>query len=393
VASDDLRLGVVSLGEDASLVHPLGSVSDGDERARLDEAVRGLAFSAPYKDLAAGLGIALDQIRLEGREDARRAVVLISDGELEPSASGLPRDEILEELRGQILYEYLVQEVPIFAVAFGDADLELMQEIGGSTRGRSLVAPDSATLLDTLSILGAGLAPASPEVVIPDPVVPVPPAVVAWEPPRVLIVAGGAAAALLVMLVLIALVMLVLNTVRLSSLAPERDGIRRGVREGPQFSSLRKKAGRVTKLLMEARSGLEGLKVDVEDFAAESWEREKALKNRYHGLASGLFLLLDHLEIQVRQEDATVGIEWLVRRLRQNLDREGIEEIEVEEGDAFDGMYHKHAGDRADDRPAGSVLEVARRGWFVRGDDGEDDLILRHAEVIVSTGTAGRAAG
>jgi molecular chaperone GrpE (heat shock protein) len=40
------------------------------------------------------------------------------------------------------------------------------------------------------------------------------------------------------------------------------------------------------------------------------------------------------------------------------------------------------------------VIEVARKGYLVRGRDrGEDDLILRHAEVIVSTGGQRRAAG
>lgn len=396
----EARVALVTFGDEASLVLPLGSV-EGKHKGKLGQAIGGLTFSSTYTDLGAGLGLSLAQLALHGREDARKAVVLLGSGRLEPSDAGDGREEILSELRTEILYGYFVEEVAIYAVAFGDADVELMQEIGSSTRGRCVVTPDALALADGLDLLAVAIAPVGGPGPEPGPAGVTPPAaeVAAAEPssaslPSVFALAGGGVAALVLVLGMLILALVLVNTIRLGTLARSQPARPRSSSDEPgAFAGLRKKAGRITKLLMEARSSLEGFNVDLEDYAAESWEKEKELKNRYYSLASNLFLLIDHLEVQDRAEEARVGVEWLVMKARKILASESIEEIPVREGDTFDGMYHKHAGDRADSRPAGAVVEVSRKGYHIRKGAGEDDLILRHAEVIVSTGKAERKAG
>lgn len=398
-ASD--RIGLVTFGEEAAVLHPLASV-EGARKEKLVKAVGSLAFDAQYKDLNTGLALALAQLRLHGRDGVGAAVVLMTNGHVEPSPGDRPKEEILTGLRNDVLYAYLLEEIPVHAVAFGDADLELMQEIGSSTRGRCLVAPDAMALHDTLSVLRAGLAAVGGRQVEPDAegeVAAAPAAAPADQEreagfPAYLVVAAGGVAALVLVTGMLVLALLLVNTVRLNAIARSQPPSPKPGTDATAFAGLRKKANRITKLLMEARSSLEGFNVDLEDYAAESWENEKDLRNRYYSLASGLFLLRDHLEIQDRGSDAQVGIEWLVKRVSKTLEVEGIAEIPVKPGDRFDGMYHKHAGDRADGRPAGSVVEVARKGYFVRhgGTEGED-LILRHAEVVVSTGRGVKKAG
>ena len=389
------RVALATFGEEARLVRPLRSLA-GKDRSRLMKSIGELSFSASFKDLDGGLSLALSHLALEARPGAVRAVVLVTDGEVLPSAGPGTEAEIVKQLTDGILYEYLVEEIPVHTVAFGQADVELMQDIGSSTGGRSLVAPDAIALKDSLSLLSAALAPVAPEEETAAP------AAVQETPERtdtavastLVVVAGGAAALALVMGMLV-LALLLVNTARLGALVRSQPAVEAGASTAPSaFAGLRKKAGRITKLLMEARSSIEGFNVDLEDYAAESWEKEKELNNRYHSLASSLFLLIDNLEVQERSGGPDDGSEWLVRRARKMLAREGIVEIPVSEGDTFDGMYHKHAGDRDDERPEGAVLEVTRKGYYVRGrSSDEDDIILRHAEVIVSRGKARRRAG
>ncbi len=389
------RVALATFGEEARLVRPLRSVA-GKDRTRLMKSISALSFSSSFKDMDGGLALALSHLALHARTGAVRAVVLVTNGDVLPAAGPGTRDEIVKQLTDGVLYDYLVEEIPVHTVAFGDADVELMQDIGSSTGGRSLVAPDAIALKDALSLLSATLAPAAPETAAAAPAA-------AEEPPAgtdarvtsTLVVAAGAAAALVLVMGMLVLALLLVNTVRLGALVRSQPPAEaKGGAAPSAFAGLRKKAGRITKLLMEARSSIEGFNVDLEDYAAESWEKEKELNNRYHSLASSLFLLIDNLEVQERSGGPDDGSEWLVRRARKMLAREGIEEIPVSEGDAFDGMYHKHAGDRDDERPEGAVLEVTRRGYYVRGaSPDEDDIILRHAEVVVSRGRARRRAG
>jgi hypothetical protein len=387
------RVALATFGEEGRIVRPLRAVR-GKDRTRLTQAIGALSFSSTFKDVEGGLGVALSHLVLHGRPDAVRAVVLITNGDVLPSAGPGTAGEIVERLTEGVLYEYLVEEIPVHTVAFGAADVDLMQDIGSSTGGRSLVAPDAIALKDALSLLSSSLTPET------DPPAPVQAAPASEPHPEgrlgstlVGVAAGAAALALLMGMLVLAL--LLVNTVRLGTLVrsqPPPDV--KGGTAPSAFAGLRKKAGRITKLLMEARSSIEGFNVDLEDYAAESWEKEKELNNRYHSLASSLFLLIDNLEVQERTGGTGDGSDWLVRRARKMLAREGIEEIPVGEGDPFDGMYHKHAGDRDDERPEGAVLEVTRKGYYVRaGSPDEDDIILRHAEVIVSRGRARRRAG
>ncbi|MBW2260546.1 MAG: nucleotide exchange factor GrpE [Deltaproteobacteria bacterium] len=390
------RMALATFGEEARMVRPLRTVT-GKDRARLMKSISTLSFSSSFKDMEGGLTLALSHLVLHARPGAVRAVVLVTNGDVLPSAGPGTAEDIVKQLTDGILYEYLVEEIPVHTVAFGASDVDLMQDIGSSTGGKSLVAPDAIALNDALSLLSATLAPAAPEQ--PAPVL----AAVARDRPAesdarmasTLVAAAGGAAALALVMGMLVLALLLVNTVRLGALVRSQPPAEpKGASAPGAFAGLRKKAGRITKLLMEARSSIEGFNVDLEDYAAESWEKEKELSNRYHSLASSLFLLIDNLEVQERSGGAGDGSDWLARRARKMLAREGIEEITVSEGDSFDGMYHKHAGDRDDDRPEGAVLEVTRKGYYVMGvsPDG-DDIILRHAEVVVSRGNARRRAG
>lgn len=158
----------------------------------------------------------------------------------------------------------------------------------------------------------------------------------------------------------------------------------------PSFVELRGSVDQTIALLAEAGSRLKRLQLDLEDYAAQNWEREKESEEKYYRMTISLFLLLDHLENLAKDQKKSDEIDWLHKKIRRILEDEEIEEITVEKGDHFSGIYHKHVGDRPDEVEKGTVLEVTRKGYYIRGQAQEDSVILRPAEVIVSSGPSGK---
>jgi len=153
------------------------------------------------------------------------------------------------------------------------------------------------------------------------------------------------------------------------------------------FPELRFSMNKLSGLMAEATSDINRIFLDLEDYGAESWRRERETTKRYRRIVDSLFLLLDHLENLAVGEKKPDETEWLYTRICRILEDEAIEEIQVGKGEPFNGIYHKQVESRPDDLPRDAVLEVSRKGYFVRGQPGQDDAILRPAEVIVSNGS------
>ncbi len=141
-------------------------------------------------------------------------------------------------------------------------------------------------------------------------------------------------------------------------------------------------------LLAEAGANLDKLYLDLEDYGAKSWNQEKELEEKYLRMVYSLFLLLDHLENSAKDEKKADEIGWIYRRTLRILDDEGIEEIPVKMGDYFSDTRHKSVKSRPDELPKSAVLEITRKGYYTKSKTGED-IILRPAEVIVSSGVSG----
>ena len=69
------------------------------------------------------------------------------------------------------------------------------------------------------------------------------------------------------------------------------------------------------------------------------------------------------------------------------LAEEGIEEIPVKTGDKFSSTNHKRVESRPDSSLKSSVLEITRKGYWIKSENGED-IVLRPTDVIVSSGTS-----
>ena len=157
------------------------------------------------------------------------------------------------------------------------------------------------------------------------------------------------------------------------------------------FAALRERLDGLIDQLDNGISQLMLFRRDLESWSAASWRREKELEEKHGSMIGDLFLLLDHFDILLKAKREPDEIEWICRRTRRILEDRRIEEIPVRKGARFSDLYHEYLGGRQDELPKGTVVEVARKGYFIRGRTDEDDLVLRPAGVIVSDGISERS--
>jgi molecular chaperone GrpE (heat shock protein) len=153
------------------------------------------------------------------------------------------------------------------------------------------------------------------------------------------------------------------------------------------FSEICKDLKRITELTTGASHNLNKLLLDLEDYGAGSWNREREAKNKYLRVINSLFLILDHFENMNTNNGESDEIGWFIKMVKRILEDEGIEEIPIKVGDVFNSKYHKQVGNRTDEHEEGSILEISRKGYISKSQEGKKVVaVLRPAEVIVSNG-------
>lgn len=229
-------------------------------------------------------------------------------------------------------------------------------------------------------------------------------------PPFVDLLANVDAAGALTLLALVqgaAIALLVLRLV-----------LRRSADEGPRGAARRASDGAenrgladVQGLGREIRGDLESARGDLSDlevkvsayeraagdlfFAAHDRQRES--EDRVGRLVSEVIVSLDLCEPRAPGRardsgDEDRALSAVSRRLRRSLESAGIREIAVRAGDPFSSEIHQRMDARESSMPAGSVLEVLRRG-YADASRPEAPVLCRPAGVAVSLGPAPEGTG
>lgn len=130
----DTRVAIVLFGADAKLVLPLmpAEVAADGEAAT---ALRQFNYRDLWTQTAAGVERALYELRNEGRADATRAIVLMTDGIVDTGNAA--RDaELHQWLRQDLAGQARREGVHIFGIAFTErADFQLLQSLAATTGG------------------------------------------------------------------------------------------------------------------------------------------------------------------------------------------------------------------------------------------------------------------
>jgi hypothetical protein len=163
------RLGIVGFDEKVQAVLGLTSVSAPGFREQVSQGLARIDYRGKRTDIPAGVERALYELREQGRPEAERVIVVLTDGVVD---LGNPAKDIE---RARWLREDLAKEakrlgVRIFGIAFTEgADFELMQSVGQTTGGthfRVLSASDIPNLFDRIAakLLEIAREPGTPKV-------------------------------------------------------------------------------------------------------------------------------------------------------------------------------------------------------------------------------------
>jgi len=160
------RIGVIDFSTDANIVFPLYEIFSSQDKEVLKRKIDTIEAKGKFTDITLVLQIALKEMT-RARSDGVKAVILLTDGEIDPDPSNEAfspyNQDYLREihdaagnkrkiarikekyksivapiskeiLRNKILPNYEEQKIPIFAVAFGrGADVQLLKEVADFT--------------------------------------------------------------------------------------------------------------------------------------------------------------------------------------------------------------------------------------------------------------------
>jgi hypothetical protein len=163
----DTRVGIVMFADEPELIVPLTQVDSG--RGELAAAMDRLNYVGRWTQTAGAIERALYELRLNGRPDAQRAIVLMTDGIIDTGDA--KRDAGLYDwLRNSLAPQGAREGVQIYGLAFTErADYQLLQSLAAATSGeyfRALRADDldgsMRRIDDTLGNIAAPAPAAAP---------------------------------------------------------------------------------------------------------------------------------------------------------------------------------------------------------------------------------------
>ncbi|MGB0619941.1 MAG: FHA domain-containing protein [Myxococcota bacterium] len=132
----DGRVGIVFFDGRVRLGQPLLPAVDIVSTGRLTATLAGLDYSGARTDSPAGIERALYELRERGRDEARKAIVFLTDGKID-TGDERNDDEVARWLREDLASESAESDIHIFGIAFTEsADYQLMQALALRTRAR-----------------------------------------------------------------------------------------------------------------------------------------------------------------------------------------------------------------------------------------------------------------
>ncbi|HUR40309.1 MAG TPA: VWA domain-containing protein [Verrucomicrobiae bacterium] len=169
---DDTRVGILLFTSDPDLVMPLTPTqvaADGDAQ----RALRQFNYSGQWTQTAGAMERALYELRVEGRKDADRVIVLMTDGLIDTGDRA--RDANFNRwLREDLAAQAARENVRVFGIAFTErADYQLLQALASKTGGEYFRVLNASGIAKALQGIEGALSAASVAVPAPTPVPPV----------------------------------------------------------------------------------------------------------------------------------------------------------------------------------------------------------------------------
>lgn len=137
------RLAIISFSGEAKVVRPLGDYSSalGEE---VHKQIADVGNSGEFTNLMAGIKAAKDILEKSKRSDAAPAIVLLSDGKMDPAPAAGAAQALTGELLNTILPDLKAAGVKVHTLAFSEeADKDLLAQIAVATEGAHYFTPNA----------------------------------------------------------------------------------------------------------------------------------------------------------------------------------------------------------------------------------------------------------
>ncbi len=180
----DVRLGVVIFDARSTLAVPLSALEE-QSRRRILESLAAVDYRGRFTDIPGAIERAIYELKRNGRPDARRSIVFITDGIVDTGDAQRDRER-KAWLERELVADAADEGIRIFAIAFTEnADFQLIQTLAEKSDGDYFRAPTAADLPQVFARIDEVLAPEIPEPTPeppPAPAVPAPAAPTAPSP-------------------------------------------------------------------------------------------------------------------------------------------------------------------------------------------------------------------
>ncbi|WP_166804974.1 vWA domain-containing protein [Nitrosococcus wardiae] len=160
------QIAIILFDGGTSVAMPLVPVSQ-ETRDALAANLDKLSYSGRFRNSAAGMERALYELKIYGRPEAEKAIILLTNGPIETGDKKRDRDF------SRWMQEYLAQEaaetgVKVFGIAFTEAaDFHLIQILAHTTGGTYYRAPQAADLQAAFNRIRKAITPTSAAPAVP----------------------------------------------------------------------------------------------------------------------------------------------------------------------------------------------------------------------------------
>lgn len=144
--SEGDRIAILHFDEKTTVVLPMTEIG-ADTLAQTDSVITSIPTEGNFTDLWSPIHSAFELLKKEGRPAADKAVVLLSDGKMDPHPNVGDKEALLERLLETDLPAFKKNGIGLYTLSLSDeADKELLRTMAQKTGGLHWYAPDVNTV-------------------------------------------------------------------------------------------------------------------------------------------------------------------------------------------------------------------------------------------------------
>jgi Mg-chelatase subunit ChlD len=148
------RLGLISFSAKSELLSGLITIRNESDKVWFKSMIENLPQKGKYTNITLSLERALYELKHNGRENALRSIIFLTDGKLDIPGGESKRMESMNFLRTSIISDYKKHGISIYSIAFTEeSDFSLMQFLAQSTGGEYYRAYSSVDLKNAFNTI------------------------------------------------------------------------------------------------------------------------------------------------------------------------------------------------------------------------------------------------